>query len=163
MTHTPDFTRAFRNTLGMFATGITVVTTRSADGEGVGVTINSFNSVSLEPPLIVWSLARQGNSLPVFEQCEYYAVNILAADQRDLSQLFATRSADKFANLEFDTGLGDVPLLRGCCAWFECRNQVRHPGGDHVLFLGEVQRFSQEDHEPLLYFRGGYRDLAVGA
>lgn len=153
------FTRAFRDALGMFATGITVVATRAPNGEPIGLTVNSFNSVSLDPPLIVWSLA---NTLPcreVFEACEYYSVNVLAADQMHLSQIFASRSDDKFAGLEIDEGLYGVPLLKGCCARFECRNIARHPGGDHVLFISEVVRFDREAREPLIYFGGAYRNL----
>ena len=156
------FTRAFRDALGMFATGIAVVATRAPSGEPIGLTVNSFNSVSLDPPLIVWSL---GNALPsraVFEACEYYSVNVLAADQMDISQIFASRSDDKFAGLEMDEGLYGIPLLRGCCARFECRNTARHPGGDHLVFISEVVRFEREQREPLLYFGGAYRTLVPG-
>jgi len=155
-----DFTRAFRDALGMFATGIAVVTTRAPDGEAIGLTVNSFNSVSLDPSLVVWSLARHLPSLAVFEACEYYAINVLAEDQQHLSQLFATRSDEKFVGLEIDEGLYGVPLLRGCCARFECRNTTRHPGGDHLLFLSEVVRFDREDRPPLVYHSGAYRRLA---
>lgn len=156
-----QFTRAFRDALGMFATGIAVVTTRSAEGKAVGLTVNSFNSVSLDPPLIVWSLARQTGSLPVFEACEYYAVNVLAEDQQHLSQLFASRSDDKFAGLAWEDGLYGVPLLPGCCARFECRNTMRHDGGDHMVFISEVVRFSSEARDPLVFHGGRYRRLAA--
>ncbi|THF63029.1 flavin reductase family protein [Pseudothauera nasutitermitis] len=155
-----DFTRNFRNALGMFATGITVVTTRAANGAPVGLTVNSFNSVSLDPPLVLWSLSAHLPSLPVFEACEYYAINVLAEDQQDVSQLFASRVEDRFAGLEFDEGLGGAPLLRGCCARFECRNTQRYPGGDHVLFVSEVVNFDREDRPPLLFHGGAYRRLA---
>lgn len=155
-----DFTRAFRDALGMFATGITVVATRAPNGEPIGLTVNSFNSVSLDPPLIVWSLANTLPCRPVFEECEYYSVNVLAADQMDLSQRFASRLDDKFGGLEIDEGLYGVPLLRDCCARFECRNISRHNGGDHVVFISEVVRFDREDREPLLYFGGAYRNLS---
>ncbi len=155
-----EFTRAFRDTLGMFATGIAVVATRAADGEPIGLTVNSFNSVSLDPPLIVWSMARHLPSLPVFEACEYYSVNVLSADQEALSQVFASRSDDKFAGLEVDEGLYGVPLLPGCCARFECRNITRYPGGDHVVFISEVVRFDRDDRPPLIFHGGLYRRLA---
>ncbi len=155
-----EFTRAFRDTLGMFATGITVVATRAPNGEPIGLTVNSFNSVSLDPPLIVWSLANDLPSRQVFEQCEYYSVNVLAADQMHLSQIFASRSDDKFAGLEIDEGLYGVPLLRDCCARFECRNITRHPGGDHLVFISEVVRFDRTDREPLIFQGGAYRQLA---
>jgi flavin reductase (DIM6/NTAB) family NADH-FMN oxidoreductase RutF len=153
-------TRAFRNALGSFATGIVVITTRNGAGEPLGLTVNSFNSVSLDPPLILWSLA---NHLPVregFETCEHYAVNILAEDQLWLSQRFAGREADKFAGVAVETGLGGVPLLVGCCARFECRNTVRHPGGDHLVFISEVLRFDRSELPPLLFHGGAYRSLA---
>lgn len=158
-----DFTRAFRDALGMFATGIAVVTTRAPNGEAIGLTVNSFNSVSLDPPLIVWSLSRHLASLPVFEACEYYAVNVLAEDQQHLSQLFATRSDDKFAGIDIDDGLYGVPLLKDCCARFECRNTTRHPGGDHLVFISEVVRFDRiSERPPLIYHSGAYRRLAAG-
>lgn len=157
-----EFTRAFRDALGMFATGIAVVATRSERGEPLGLTVNSFNSVSLDPPLIVWSMSRHLASLAAFENCEYYSVNVLAADQQALSQTFASRSDDKFAGLAFDEGLYGVPLLHGCCARFECRNTSRHAGGDHVVFISEVVRFDREAREPLIYFSGAYRSLAAG-
>ncbi|HRP76609.1 MAG TPA: flavin reductase family protein [Rhodocyclaceae bacterium] len=154
------FTRAFRDTLGMFATGIAVVATRAANGDPIGLTVNSFNSVSLDPPLIVWSMARHLPSLSVFEACEYYSVNVLAADQEHLSQLFASRADDKFAGIDIDEGLYGVPLLRDCCARFECRNITRHPGGDHLVFLSEVVRFDREERPPLIFHGGAYRGLA---
>lgn len=154
-----DFPRNFRNALGMFATGITVVTMRTPEGDPVGVTVNSFNSVSLDPPLIVWSLSNDLASRALFEACEYYAINVLAADQEAVSQRFASRQGDRFAGLGFDHGLGGAPLLDGCVARFECRNKVRHPGGDHVLFIGEVERFDRNPGDPLIYFGGAYRHL----
>ncbi|MCB1897830.1 flavin reductase family protein [Cognatazoarcus halotolerans] len=152
--------RAFRSALGTFATGITVVTACTADGRRVGLTVNSFNSVSLEPPLVVWSLARSLPFAADFENCEYYAINVLAEDQQDLSQHFASRLEDKFSGLGFSEGLGGAPLLEGCCARFECRNTVRHPGGDHVVFISEVERFERSERAPLIYHGGAYRRLA---
>ena len=158
--HAHAHTRAFRRALGMFATGITVVTTRDAAGHPVGLTVNSFNSVSLDPPLIVWSLSRQFTQREAFEHCNHYAINVLSADQESLSKLFAGKAKDRFAGLEWDVGTHDVPLLRGCCAHFEVRNDVRHEGGDHLLFIGEVLRFDRAEKAPLLYFEGAYRTLA---
>jgi len=149
--------RAFRDSLGLFATGITVVTARAPDGTPVGLTVNSFNSVSLDPPLVVWSLSAHQANLPVFAACEYYAINILAEDQQALSQRFASRDVDKFAGLNFRDGLGGAPLLEGCSAWFECRNTTRHDGGDHMLFLSEVARHDADPKPPLIYFAGRYR------
>lgn len=155
-----DFRRRFRGALGMFATGIAVVTTRTPAGEPIGLTVNSFNSVSLDPPLVVWSLANELPSRMLFEGCEYYAINVLAEDQIELSQRFASRLGEKFAGLQFESGIGGVPLLEGCCARFVCRNTVRHPGGDHVVFISEVADFDRaEQRLPLLYFGGAYRQL----
>lgn len=156
-----EFTRAFRDTLGMFATGVAVVATRAPSGDPIGLTVNSFNSVSLDPPLIVWSMSLHLPSLPVFENCEYYSVNVLAADQQHLSQTFASRADNKFAGLEIDDGLYGVPLLRQCCARFECRNTIRYEGGDHLVFVSEVVRFDREDRPPLIFHAGAYRTLAL--
>ena len=155
----PDV-RAFRDTLGMFPTGVTVITARGPGGEPVGLTVSSFNSVSLAPPLVVWSLSGHLPSVPIFETAAVYAINVLAEDQADLSQRFASRLGEKFAGLEFDSGVGGVPLLAGCCARFQCRNTVRHAGGDHVVFISEVVDFDRaEERLPLLYFGGAYRQL----
>jgi len=152
--------RAFRDALGVFATGVTVVTTRMPDGTCAGLTVSSFNSVSLNPPLIVWSLSLESPNLKAFLDCEYYAVNVLAADQVELSRRFALPMIDKFAGLEFEQGIGGVPLLRDCCGRFECRNALRHDGGDHLIFIGLVERFAWEDRPPLLFQGGRYRALA---
>jgi flavin reductase (DIM6/NTAB) family NADH-FMN oxidoreductase RutF len=155
-----DASRQYRNALGMFATGIAVVTLRTPTGEPVGLTVNSFNSVSLDPPLIVWSLASSFPGRALFEECEYYAINVLAADQTELSMRFSTRNGERFAGLEFEPGVAGVPLLKGCCARFECRNTVRHEGGDHRVFISEVVGFDREDRPPLIYHGGAYRRLA---
>lgn len=153
--------QAFRRALGMFATGITVVTALNAEGKPIGLTVNSFNSVSLAPPLVVWSLARHLPLLADFEHCERYVINVLASHQMPLSRRFASRADDKFDGLEVDAGIGGVPLLPGCLAWFECRNGIRHDGGDHLVFLGQVERFAQGEGEPLIYHGGRYRYLSV--
>lgn len=158
--HSQHFTRELRNALGCFATGITVVTTRDAGGAPVGLTVNSFNSVSLEPPLVVWSLGLQTKVRPVFESCSHYAINVLAEDQIHISHRFASRDPDKFAGLHFTDGIDGVPLLDGCCARFECRNTVRHAGGDHLVFISEVVRFGASERAPLVFHAGAYRKLA---
>src|SRR5687767_15380608 len=112
----PDEIRSFRNALGAFATGVTVVSTRSADGIDVGLTVNSFNSVSLDPPMVLWSLARSAMSLTVFTEAKYFTVHLLAADQQELSDRFARRGADKFAGLDLERGIGGIPLIKGCSA-----------------------------------------------
>lgn len=152
--------RDLRDALGEFATGVTVLTTRGPDGEPVGVTINSFASVSLEPPLVLWSLGLQSPSLAAFEACSHYAVNVLAADQAELSQRFALARDDRFAGLELKVGSGGTPLIQGCCAWFECRNERHYPGGDHLIFVGHVERFRRGQRPPLVFHGGLYRSLS---
>ncbi len=156
--------RDFRSTLGRFATGVTIVTALSPDGDPIGVTISSFNAVSLDPPLILWSLSTHSPKLDVFKQASHYTVNVLAADQRSLSDRFASRAKDRFADLPMQVGLGGVPLIEGCCAWFECTNETQYPGGDHLIFVGHVERFTQgEAASPLLFFDGAYRRLDADA
>ena len=153
--------RDLRSTLGSFATGITVITARTTDGEPIGLTISSFNSVSLEPPLILWSLSVNSPKLEAFRNASHYAVNVLSADQQWLSDRFAGRSNDRFADLTYRSGLSGAPLLEGCCAWFECANDTQHAGGDHIIFLGHVERVAQgEAQSPLIFHSGRYRTLA---
>lgn len=156
-------TRAFRTALGSFATGVTVITARGVSGELAGLTVNSFASVSLAPPLVLWSLSLYSPALAVFQHCSHYAINVLAADQVELSEHFARpskeKSENKFAALKFDTGSGGAPLLQGCCARFECRNETRHAGGDHLIFIGLVEKYLREERAPLLFQGGQYREL----
>jgi 3-hydroxy-9,10-secoandrosta-1,3,5(10)-triene-9,17-dione monooxygenase reductase component len=146
----------FRNALGTFTTGVTIITARGPDGTPVGVTANSFNSVSLDPPLVLWSLAKNAGSLPVFEAAKYFAVHILAADQEELSNRFASRGSDKFGNLEVETGLGGTPLLSGCCTRMQCRTAYQYEGGDHVILVGEVVNFDRSEAAPLVFQAGKY-------
>lgn len=158
---------AFRKALGSFATGVTIITTRDAAGASVGLTVNSFNSVSLNPPLVLWSLAENSNSLRTFRAASHWAVHVLSSDQEALSGRFARRGEDKFAGVEVEPGLGDVPLLRGCSARFQCRTAFQYDGGDHVIFVGEVLAFDRVDVAPLVFHAGGYahatRRDAVGS
>jgi len=156
---TADFqarTRQFRDALGSFATGVTIVTTRSAAGEDIGLTANSFNSVSLDPPMVLWSLARKSLSLPAFLESGYFAVHVLAATQEVLSVTFATRGAEKFAGLNVRRGAGGIPLLPGCSALFQCKTAFNYEGGDHVIFVGEVQEFEHFNRAPLVFHSGRY-------
>lgn len=152
-------TREYRHALGRFATGITIVTARDAAGRPIGLTVNSFNSVSLDPPLIVWSLAQHSPTRATFEQCSHFAVNVLAHDQEWLSRQFAAKIADRFAGVDCVDGAGGAPLIQGCCAWFECHNQAQYPGRDHVVFLGRVERYARRDAPPLVYHGGRYHHL----
>ncbi|MBD2837800.1 flavin reductase [Pseudomonas sp. JM0905a] len=148
--------RAFRRALGNFATGVTVMTATAPDGTRVGVTANSFNSVSLEPPLILWSIDKRSSSLAVFEQASHFAVNILAADQIDLSNQFARPRDDKFEGVAAESGIGGAPLLPDCAARFECEMHQRVEGGDHWILIGKVVRFDDFGRSPLLYHQGAY-------
>jgi 3-hydroxy-9,10-secoandrosta-1,3,5(10)-triene-9,17-dione monooxygenase reductase component len=151
-----DKTRLFRNALGSFATGVTIITARSPDGTDVGVTANSFNSVSLDPPMILWSLAKTSTSFDAFMAAEHFAVHILAMDQEALSGRFAKSNTDKFSGLTVERGRGAIPLLPGCAARFQCRSAYRHEGGDHIILVGEVEAFDHDGHAPLAFHGGRY-------
>jgi flavin reductase (DIM6/NTAB) family NADH-FMN oxidoreductase RutF len=155
--------RAFRNALGAFTTGVTIVTTRDAQGHDVGLTVNSFNSVSLEPPLVLWSLARSAGSMPVFERGSHYAINILAAEQHALAERFADRTVERFADVPFREGAGGAPVLDGAAAVFECFNRSQYEEGDHVIFVGEVERCTRRAEASPLIFHGGryYAELPL--
>ncbi|HEY0917308.1 MAG TPA: flavin reductase family protein [Solimonas sp.] len=150
----------FRKALGTFATGVTVITTRAPDGTQVGLTANSFNSVSLNPPLVLWSLANNSLSLEAFQKAGNWAVHVLAADQEAVSARFAKRGIDKFAGIDIEQGLGEVPLLRGCNARFQCRTAFQYEGGDHVIFVGEVLAFDRAENAPLVFHSGRYAHAA---
>lgn len=139
----------------MFATGVTVVTARARQGHYVGLTANSFNSVSLTPPLVLWSLARAAGSMAAFSTGSHYAVNILSADQQELAKQFAARTEDRFAGVRFETGTGGAPLISGAAATFECFNRSRYEEGDHVIFVGEVERCTHRPGASPLLFHGG--------
>ena len=148
--------REFRRALGSFATGVTIITTRAPDGAPLGLTVNSFNSVSLDPPLVLWSLENKALSLPIFQKTPHWAVHVLASDQEGLSQKFARRGGDKFAGVEVEQGVGGIPLLTGCTARFQCKNAFQYDGGDHVIFVGEVVKFDRRDVAPLVFHGGRY-------
>jgi flavin reductase (DIM6/NTAB) family NADH-FMN oxidoreductase RutF len=156
--HTPT-TLKFRHALGDFATGVAIITARNPEGELTGMTVNSFASVSLTPPLVLWNLSLGSPSVPIFERATHYAVNILRADQAALSQRFARRGEDKFKGIKYRHGVGETALLPNCVAWFECRITARHPAGDHLIMVGEVERFRRAsgNPEPLLFHHGKYR------
>ncbi|KAF3996776.1 flavin reductase [Glaciimonas immobilis] len=153
----------YRSALGTFTTGVTIVTAcgqgtiDGADAENrVGITANSFNSVSLDPPLVLWSLAKSSSSAPVFEHAEYWAVHILSHDQEALANRFAKRGIAKFAGLETEKGLGGIPLLPACTTRMQCKTAYRYDGGDHIIMVGEVMHFDHSDLPPLVYQRGNY-------
>ena len=137
----PDFsTDHFRRTLAQFATGVTVVTVRLPEGCFHGVTVSSFNSVSLEPPLVLWSLARKARSMPVFAASGHYLINVLSAGQADLATRFARAEERHFDGLQFELSRTGLPVFPDVAAWFECRNRSQYAEGDHVIFVGEVER-----------------------
>ena len=157
MTGTAAFDpRDFRQALGAFATGVTIVTACAGDGSPVGITANSFNSVSLDPPMVLWSLAKNARSLAVFAQADHWNVHVLANDQEPLSNRFARAGEDKFGGLALDAGASDAPLIPGCSARFQCRAAFQYEGGDHVIFVGEVIDYDRSSSPPLVYVTGAY-------
>lgn len=154
--HTPIDQKAFRHALGNFTTGVTIITTTSPDGTPVGITANSFNSVSLNPPMVLWSIARTSRSLAAFEASDFWSVHILSGEQEALSNRFAKSGEDKFADLPIETGMGGIPLLEDCCARLQCKTAVRYDGGDHIIFVGEVVKFDHTDAPPLVFHAGRY-------
>lgn len=152
----------FRQVMGRFTTGITVITVGTDDARRAGVTVNSFNTVSLEPPMILWSLALKAPSLPLFRAHEHFAVNILAADQEAVALQFAQPAADKFTGIETAPGATGTPLIAGAMAHVECRTAHRYPGGDHEIIVGEVLSTAHFERDPLVFHGGsffGLRDL----
>lgn len=152
--------RAFRSALGCFATGVTIITATGARGQLLGLTANSFNSVSLQPPLVLFSLDRRAMSLWDFLSTGHFAVNVLAADQEELSNRFAKAGIDKWSGVAWEAWDHGCPILQGCHANFECSIAYTYAGGDHVIFVGRVERMAHDPaKEPLLYYQGGYRRL----
>jgi 3-hydroxy-9,10-secoandrosta-1,3,5(10)-triene-9,17-dione monooxygenase reductase component len=153
--------REYRSALGRFATGVTIITTCDSDGRPVGITANSFSSVSLDPPLVLWSLARSSRSLDAFTGSGGFAIHILGKGQEDLAMRFATRAADKFAECAYDCKHDGIPLLDECLARIECTKHHQYDGGDHVIFIGEVESFHHREGHPLLFFGGQFHSLAA--
>lgn len=151
----------FRRCLGMFATGVTVVTTRSGDGGFVGLTANSFSSLSLSPPLVLWSLNRGSRSLADFRAASHFAVSVLSAGQADLARRFASPQINRFAGIAVHAGMGGAPLVDGAIAWFECETRSHHEYGDHRLFIGEVKRCAWVPGEPLVFAQGTLANLGA--
>jgi flavin reductase (DIM6/NTAB) family NADH-FMN oxidoreductase RutF len=154
--------RDFRNALGTYATGVTIITASGSDGKPYGITCNSFASVSLNPPLVLWSLVLYSSSLSVFQNAGHFAVNVLGASQQALANKFAKSSEDKFLGVEWTPGVGNAPLLKDSVANFQCRAVNRYYGGDHVIFLGAVEAYAYSRNEPLLFARGGYGRFVPG-
>jgi flavin reductase (DIM6/NTAB) family NADH-FMN oxidoreductase RutF len=146
----------YRRALAQFATGVTIVTTRAADGSPAGLTVNSFNSVSLEPPLVLWSLSLKASSLDAFRDCRYYAVNVLAAGQLDIAKTFADARADRFAIVPWRDGPFDMPVIDGAVASLIVGNRSQYIEGDHVILVGEVVTYDAPGGPPLVFHDGRY-------
>jgi flavin reductase (DIM6/NTAB) family NADH-FMN oxidoreductase RutF len=146
----------FRQALSQFATGVTVITTRLADGSFRGLTASSFNSVSLDPPLVLWSLGGAANSLPIFSGNSHYVINVLGAGQAELAERFSRRSDNPFADTEYELSRTGQPILKGVSAWFECHNRSRYPEGDHVIFVGEVEECAFQPQSSLIFHGGRF-------
>jgi len=155
--------RDFRSALGCFPTGVCLITTLAPDGKRVGLTANSFSSVSLDPPMVLWSLARTAGSAPVFRDAEYFAINVLAAGDEELSSDFARSGEDKFSKYpqRFGSGLAGIPVLQGAVASFECHSRQRYYGGDHIIVIGVVERYLHTGGAPLVFSRGRYASLST--
>jgi len=159
----PEFDAAyFRRALSQFATGVTVITTRLEDGRFFGLTASSFNSVSLDPPLVLWSLSTLASCLPVFTGNTHYVINVLSGDQAALAERFSQRIDDRFEGVEFELSHTGLPVISGAAAWFECHNRSRYPEGDHVIFVGEVERCGVTPQAGLAFHGGRFTSLPTG-
>lgn len=157
----PDFNaELLRKALGCFPTGVVVVTTLGDNGSPVGITVNSFSSVSLDPPLILWSIALNAPSLGAFRNHSGFTINILSEEQQELSLQFARPSDDKFQGVDWHPGYADTPVLDNSMAVLQCKTYRCHEGGDHEIFLGEVQKINFNDQRPLVFHRGQFGKVA---
>lgn len=159
MSEAPFDPRFLRQALGRFATGVTIITCRDGAGEPVGLTANSFNALSLDPPLVLWSLRTESPSLVAFRSAPHFAVNVLGEAQVELSRRFASAHPDKFSDGQWSDGLGGVPVLAGCAAVFECEGFDQREVGDHWLFVGRVRHALEAPIAPLLFQSGRYHLL----
>ncbi|MFV8784214.1 flavin reductase family protein [Microbulbifer sp. SA54] len=149
-----------RQVFGQFATGVTIVTTGSDTGEAVGMTVSSFNTVSLEPPLILWCIDKKTGCFDAFNHCEHFAIHVLSEQQDNLSSLFARRGVDKFSGLDYHLNDRGVPLLHEYCARLQCTLTARYEGGDHLIMVGRVDAMHTQDRAPLIFHRGQYARIA---
>ena len=154
--NSPIDPRDFRSALGTYATGVTIITAAAPDGRPYGLTCNSFASVSLNPPLVLWSLVVYSSSLTIFQNASHFTVNVLGVSQHALASKFAKSSDDKFTGVDWTPGLGNAPVLAESVANFQCRSVNRYYGGDHVIFLGAVEAYTYNAKEPLLFARGAF-------
>jgi 3-hydroxy-9,10-secoandrosta-1,3,5(10)-triene-9,17-dione monooxygenase reductase component len=152
--------KEFRKTLGTFATGITVVTAMHENSVPVGITVNSFTSVSLDPPLVLWCLDNEAESYNIFANCKNFAIHVLHQGQEAISQNFATKNSDKFSGLEWETSEFDCPILKDCASYLQCETETSYEGGDHIIILGRVKAMrTNADKQPLIYHASNYHSL----
>lgn len=156
-------TKEFRAALGAFATGVTIMTTSNADGGPIGMTASSFNTVSLNPPLVMWALGKESRSLVAFQSARGFAVHVLSAGQKDLSNRFASDIDAKFKDIPFTVSALGNPLLETFAARFDCKTIHQYEGGDHIIFVGEVSAFVSVDVAPLLFHRGSYAGVQLAS
>ncbi|HHL42932.1 MAG TPA: flavin reductase [Hellea balneolensis] len=159
MTSDPFDQTEFRKTLGQFATGVTIITTLAADKTPVGITASSFNSLSLDPPMVLWSLAKSAYSMTAFSAAKYYNIHILGRGQDEISNVFASQGADKFCQVACKDGLGGTPILPEYAALFECESAHQYEGGDHIIFVGLVKSFKRNKQKPLVFHQGQYTGI----
>ncbi len=149
----------FRKTLGQFATGVTIVTTNDKGGLPVGMTCSSFNSLSLDPPMVLWSIAKSAYGLQAFSSAKYFNVHVLCSDQDQISNNFAKAGHDKFKGIKFSKGLGGIPILERYAALFECETTHQYDGGDHIIMVGTVIAFKHKKSNPLVFHGGCYAGI----
>jgi 3-hydroxy-9,10-secoandrosta-1,3,5(10)-triene-9,17-dione monooxygenase reductase component len=154
-----DNSKALRNALGSFATGVTIVTALDSDQNPIGMTVNSFNSVSLNPPLILWSISKDSNCFDDFIKSETFAVHVLNHNQEDLSNRFAESGGNKFLGLSLESGFESTPILPDFSACFECKTEHQYDGGDHIILVGRVVSFEDRETDPLVFYRGQYKTI----
>jgi flavin reductase (DIM6/NTAB) family NADH-FMN oxidoreductase RutF len=165
--NTPLDTQHFKQALSRFPTGVSIITAHQLGDANpadwghqfVGLTASSFNSVSLTPPLIVWSLGLKSRTLPSFQKASHYVINVLSDQQLPLCQQFAYGQGDRFKGVEFETSASGLPILKGALSWFECRNRSQYPEGDHIIFIGEVEACGFAQGTPLVHQQGGFFEI----
>lgn len=153
--------RQLRNAFGQYPTGVTVITAAAQDGRKIGLTANSFASLSLDPPLVLWSIGKTSPSCADFVGAGYFAINVLAEDQIELSRRFSRPSPDKYAGVACRESFGGTMVLDGCNSHFVCRNIAQYEGGDHLIFIGQIEHFEANGRAPLVFHLGQYGAVAA--
>ncbi len=151
--------RELRNALGRFATGVCLITTVTEEGVPMALTANSFSSVSLDPPLVLWNLQDSSDVYDIFATPKHFAINVLALEQQDLSNQYAKKGQHEIEAAHFDAGKFGAPIIKNALVSFECELETTHPGGDHLIIVGRILDMQERAGEPLLFYAGGYREL----